>query len=61
MEKFEVIIVGAGLAGLSAAYTLAHEGIEVVVIERGDYPGAKNLTGGRLYLNPIRTFFPELW
>ncbi len=61
MEKFEVIIVGAGLAGLFAAYTLAHEGIEVVVIERGDYPGAKNLTGGRLYLNPIRNFFPELW
>ncbi len=61
MEKFEVIIVGAGLAGLSAAYTLANEGIEIVVIERGDYAGAKNLTGGRLYLNPIRNFFPELW
>ena len=44
MDKFEVII-GAGLAGLSAAYTLAKEGIEVVVVERGDYPGAKNVTG----------------
>ena len=47
LEKFEVIIVGAGLAGLSAAYTLAKEGIEAMVIERGDYPGAKNMTGGR--------------
>jgi len=61
VEKFEVIIVGAGLAGLSAAYTLAKEGIEAIVIERGDYPGAKNITGGRLYLNPVRNLHPELW
>ena len=61
MEKFEVIIVGGGLAGLSAAYTLSKEGIEAVVIERGDYPGAKNMTGGRFYPNPVRAFHPELW
>ena len=61
MEKFEVIIVGAGLAGLSAAYILAQNGIEAVVVERGDYPGAKNITGGRLYLNPVRKYLPDLW
>ena len=61
MEKFEVIVVGAGLAGLSAAYALAQEGIEAVVIERGDYPGAKNVTGGRLYTRPLQNFLPELW
>ena len=61
MEKFEVVVVGAGLAGLSAAYTLAAEGVEVVVIERGDYPGAKNMTGGRLYTKPLQNFLPELW
>ena len=61
MEKFDVIIVGAGLAGLAAAWTLAGEGIEVVVLERGDYPGAKNVSGGRLYLNPVRDLFPGLW
>jgi electron transfer flavoprotein-quinone oxidoreductase len=61
VEKFEVIVVGAGLAGLSAAYALAQEGIEVVVIERGDYPGAKNVTGGRLYTRPLQNFLPELW
>ncbi len=61
MEKFDVIIVGAGLAGLAAAYTLAGEGIEVLVLERGDYPGAKNVTGGRLYVNPVRKYFPDLW
>lgn len=61
MEKFEVLIVGAGLAGLSAAYTLAQNGIEAVVVERGDYPGAKNATGGRLYLNPVKKYLPDLW
>ena len=61
MEKFEVIIVGAGLAGLSAAYTLAQNGIEAVVVERGDYPGSKNVTGGRLYLNPVKKYLPDLW
>ena len=61
MDKFDVIIVGAGLAGLGAAYTLAGSGLEVLVLERGDYPGAKNMTGGRLYLNPVRTLFPDLF
>jgi electron transfer flavoprotein-quinone oxidoreductase len=61
MEKFGVIIAGAGLAGLAAAYTLSGNGVEVLVLERGDYPGAKNVTGGRLYVNPIRNLFPELW
>ncbi|OPY04443.1 MAG: Electron transfer flavoprotein-ubiquinone oxidoreductase [Syntrophaceae bacterium PtaB.Bin038] len=61
MEKFDVIVVGAGLAGLAAAWTLAGEGVEVVVLERGDYPGAKNVSGGRLYLNPVRDLFPGLW
>lgn len=61
MEKFDVIIVGAGLAGLGAAYTLAGKNLEVLVLERGDYPGAKNVTGGRIYLNPVRDLFPDLW
>lgn len=61
MEKFEVIVVGAGLAGLAAAWKLAEKGVEVLVLERGDYPGAKNVTGGRLYVNPVRDLFPDLW
>lgn len=61
MEKFDAIIVGAGLAGLASAYTLANEGMEVLVLERGDYPGAKNVTGGRLYVNPVRELFPDIW
>jgi electron transfer flavoprotein-quinone oxidoreductase len=61
MEKVDCIIVGGGLAGLSAAYGLAGAGYEVMVLERGDYAGAKNVTGGRLYLNPLRSIYPELW
>lgn len=60
MDKFDVIVVGAGLAGLAAAYTLAGGGAEVLVLERGDYPGAKNVTGGRIYVNPVQAFFPML-
>ena len=60
-EKVDVVIVGAGLAGLGAAYHLAGAGAEVLVVERGDYPGSKNVTGGRLYLNPVRPYYPDLF
>ncbi len=60
MERVDVAVVGAGLAGLSCAYTLAKAGLDVLVVERGDYPGSKNVTGGRLYLNPIRQYLPEI-
>ncbi len=55
MEKFDVVIVGAGLSGLACAHKLADEGLQVMVVERGDFPGSKNVTGGRLYLMPIRS------
>jgi electron transfer flavoprotein-quinone oxidoreductase len=61
LEDFQVIVVGGGLSGLSAAYCLAKEGIGVLVIERGDYSGSKNVTGGRLYLNPVRNLLPDIW
>ena len=61
MEKVDVIVVGGGLAGLTTAYGLAREGVEVMVLERGDYSGAKNVTGGRLYTSLVRDLYPELW
>ena len=48
-DIFDAIIVGAGLAGSVAALVLAREGAQVLVIERGNSAGAKNVTGGRLY------------
>ena len=61
MEKVEFVVVGAGLSGLATAMVLAEAGAEVLVVERGDYPGSKNVTGGRLYLGPIRSYLPDLW
>jgi electron transfer flavoprotein-quinone oxidoreductase len=40
---------------------LGEVGVEVLVVERGDYPGSKNVTGGRLYLEPVRPYLPDLW
>ncbi len=60
-DKFDAIIVGAGLAGSTAACRLAREGLEVVLIERGPYPGAKNLSGGVLYGRFLNDLFPNLW
>jgi electron transfer flavoprotein-quinone oxidoreductase len=60
-ERFEVVIVGAGLSGTAAAITLARAGVEVLVIERGDYPGAKNLFGGILYSGVLAEIIPEFW
>jgi len=61
MEKVDVIIVGAGLAGLSCAYELASPEMSVLVLERGDFSGSKNVTGGRIYLRPILPYISDLW
>lgn len=57
-EKFDAIIVGGGLAGLSASIVLARAGLEVLLVERGDYCGAKNMTGGRLYGHSLEKIIP---
>jgi electron transfer flavoprotein-quinone oxidoreductase len=61
MERIDAVVVGAGLGGLTCAYCLAQEGIQVLVLERGSHPGSKNVTGGRIYLRPLRPYLPELW
>ncbi|MFQ5762462.1 MAG: FAD-dependent oxidoreductase, partial [Candidatus Bathyarchaeia archaeon] len=58
-EKFDAIIVGAGPAGLAAAYTLAKGGVNAVVLERGREVGSKNVYGGRIYAHALRGLMPD--
>ncbi len=58
-DKFDAIIVGAGPAGCTAAYLLAKEGLEVLLVERGNYAGSKNMTGGVLYGPVLSRVFPD--
>ena len=41
MKRYEVIIVGAGPAGLSAAIEAAKKGLKVVVFDENDKPGGQ--------------------
>ena len=61
MEKVDVIIVGGGLAGLSCALELSDSGMAVLVLERGDFSGSKNVTGGRIYVRPLKDYLPDIW
>jgi electron transfer flavoprotein-quinone oxidoreductase len=54
---FDVVVVGAGIAGSVTAYRLAERGLSVALIERG-LPGSKNLSGGVLYGRVLEAVFP---
>ncbi len=56
---FDVVVVGAGVAGCIAAYQLAQQGHSVVLIERGEAAGSKNLSGGVLYSRGMQEVFPD--
>lgn len=59
MADFDAIVVGAGCAGSVAACVLAREGKSVLLVERGEDAGSKNMTGGRLYAHSLRAVFPD--
>ena len=58
-NKTEVIVVGGGPAGIASAITIARAGHEVILIERGNFAGSKNVFGGAIYAQPTREIFPN--
>jgi electron transfer flavoprotein-quinone oxidoreductase len=57
-DDFDVIVVGAGMAGCSAAIRLAQGGANVLLLERGAEAGTKNLSGGILWGNDLDRILP---
>jgi phytoene desaturase len=59
-----VVVVGAGLAGLSAALHLAGRGRKVIVVERGAHPGGRvgrlDIDGYRLDTGPTVLTMPDI-
>jgi electron transfer flavoprotein-quinone oxidoreductase len=59
--QYDVIVVGAGMAGSTAAAIAAREGLNVVMIERGVKPGSKNYFGGALYTHSLQDIYPDFF
>lgn len=60
-DKFDCIIVGAGVAGLAAAMILARSNMKFLLIEKGEFPGSKNVSGGVLWGGDLAKLVPEYW
>tara|TARA_R110000868_G_scaffold383578_12_gene650778 strand:+ start:29956 stop:31281 length:1326 start_codon:yes stop_codon:yes gene_type:complete len=60
-DKFDCIVIGGGVAGLSAAMTLARKNMKFLLIERGEFAGAKNVSGGVLWGSDLAKLVPNYW
>ena len=61
IAAFDAVVVGAGPAGASAALALARAGRSVVLVERGPFPGSKNVYGGVVYGRVLDDIVPHWW
>lgn len=59
--SFDAVVVGAGPAGASAALALARAGRSVCLLERGPFPGSKNMYGGVIYARILDDILPGWW
>ena len=61
----KVIVIGAGITGITTAYSLARRGYKVTVIEREPYPGMKTsyANGGQLSVSNSEVWntYDNLW
>ena len=60
-DRFDCIVVGGGIAGLSAAMLLARAGKRFLLIERGEFCGSKNVSGGVLWGTDLERLVPGYW
>ncbi|MDX1671585.1 MAG: FAD-dependent oxidoreductase [Balneolaceae bacterium] len=60
-DKFDCIIVGAGVAGLAAAMTLARNNMKFLLIEKGEFAGSKNVSGGVIWGRDLARLVPDYW
>jgi electron transfer flavoprotein-quinone oxidoreductase len=58
-ERFDAIVIGAGMAGNAAALTMARHGLNVLQLERGEYAGSKNVQGAILYADMLEKLVPD--
>jgi electron transfer flavoprotein-quinone oxidoreductase len=61
MPDVDAVVVGAGPAGSAAALALARAGRSVLLVERGPFPGAKNMYGGVVYPRVLDGVLPRWW
>ncbi len=60
-DVLDAVVVGAGPAGSAAALALAQAGRSVVLLERGPFPGSKNVYGGVVYGRILDGVVPRWW
>ncbi len=60
-RKYDAVVVGAGPAGTSAAYFMARDGLDVLLLERGPFPGAKTCGGAAIIAEQAHDLFPNFW
>jgi electron transfer flavoprotein-quinone oxidoreductase len=60
-DRYDAIVVGAGPAGSAAALVMAQNNMSVMMLERGEYPGSKNMFGGTIYREPTELLVPAFW
>ncbi|MES3127257.1 FAD-dependent oxidoreductase, partial [Escherichia coli] len=58
-DDCDIIIIGAGIAGTACALRCARAGLSVLLLERAEIPGSKNLSGGRLYTQALAELLPQ--